>query len=204
VLAARPAKTSSQAPRRHLYDDAFRQALIVLWEAGDRVCGKRLKVLIPLLIEAMERHGHLQLDPSMKTLLLRVSAATIDRLLSAARASANGQRRRRAGVGSAIRRSIPVRTSSDWRNPQPGFLEVDMVEHCGPKDGGRLRAHACADGYCQWLDRVCCHAAAQPVTVVEVLNVVDGRLPFKRGRHRQRIHEPDRLRPLQGPWTGME
>jgi hypothetical protein len=91
VLAAIPAHTSSKAPRRRLYDDAFQQALIVLWEAGDRVCGKRLKVLIPLLIEAMERHGHLQLDPSMRTQLLQVSAATIDRLLSAARASANGQ-----------------------------------------------------------------------------------------------------------------
>src|SRR5258706_590824 len=82
------------------------QALIVLWEAGNRVCGKRLKALIPLLIEAMEQHGHLHPDSSAKALLLRVSAATIDRLLSPARASADGQRRRRTGVGSAIRRSI--------------------------------------------------------------------------------------------------
>jgi hypothetical protein len=34
------------------------QALAVLWEAADRICGQRLRVLIPLLIEAMERHGH--------------------------------------------------------------------------------------------------------------------------------------------------
>jgi hypothetical protein len=42
------------APRNRIYDEAVRQALIVLWEAGDRVCDKRLKVMIPLLIHAME------------------------------------------------------------------------------------------------------------------------------------------------------
>ena len=35
----------------------------MIWEASDRVCGKRLKALAPILVEAMERHGHLQLAP---------------------------------------------------------------------------------------------------------------------------------------------
>lgn len=47
---------------RRLYDDAVRAALIVLWEASDRICGKRLKPLIPILIPALERHGHLKLE----------------------------------------------------------------------------------------------------------------------------------------------
>jgi hypothetical protein len=45
--------------RNRLYDEAVRQALTMLWEAADRVCGKRLKALIPTLLDAMERHGHL-------------------------------------------------------------------------------------------------------------------------------------------------
>ena len=44
---------------RRIYDDAVREALVVLWEASDRICGKRLKALMPTLVEAMERHGHL-------------------------------------------------------------------------------------------------------------------------------------------------
>lgn len=48
---------------RRVYDDAVREALIVAWEASDRVCGKRLRALLPVLVEAMERHGHLQLAP---------------------------------------------------------------------------------------------------------------------------------------------
>jgi len=40
-------------PGRRLYDDAAREALIVIWEASDRVCGKRLRALMPILVEAM-------------------------------------------------------------------------------------------------------------------------------------------------------
>ena len=71
--------------RNRVYDEAVAQALTVLWEAADRVCGKRLKPLIPMLVDAMERHGHLDLDPVIKTKILQVSAATIDRVLAASR-----------------------------------------------------------------------------------------------------------------------
>lgn len=47
-------------PRSRVYDEAVRSALTILWEAADRVCGKRLKAAMPPLVEAMERHGHLQ------------------------------------------------------------------------------------------------------------------------------------------------
>jgi hypothetical protein len=33
--------------RPRVYDEAVRQALVVLWEASDRVCGKRLRALLP-------------------------------------------------------------------------------------------------------------------------------------------------------------
>ena len=79
----------------------------------------------------MERHGHLDLDVEIKVKLLQVSAATIDRATGDAWSRVDGQRKRRTSVGAAIRRSIPVRTFSDWRDPPPGFLEVDMVEHYG-------------------------------------------------------------------------
>ena len=53
-----------KAPRSksRIYNEAVRESLIVLWEAADRICGKRLKPLIPLLVETMERHGHLQVE----------------------------------------------------------------------------------------------------------------------------------------------
>ena len=88
-----------------VYDEAVAQALTVLWEAADRVCGKRLKPLIPMLVDAMERHGHLDLDPVIRTKVLQVSAATIDRVLAPARAHIDGQRKRRNGVRAWAQRS---------------------------------------------------------------------------------------------------
>jgi hypothetical protein len=87
----------SAKPRRRerLYDEAVHQALAVLWETADRICGKRLRVLIPVLIEAMERHGHLQLDPVVKSRLRDISASTIDRLLRPQREATGRVRRRR-------------------------------------------------------------------------------------------------------------
>ena len=47
---------------RRIYDEAVREAVILVWEASDRICGKRLKAALPHLVESMERHGHLDLD----------------------------------------------------------------------------------------------------------------------------------------------
>jgi len=179
VLAGKPSPSEPKAPRYREYDETFRQKLIVLWEAGDRLCGKRLKVLIPSLIAAMEKHGHLQLDLPMKQRLVKVSAATIDRLLIDVRASAGANVRRRSGVGSAIRRSIPVRTFSDWRNPPPGYFEVDMVEHCGPKtEGDYAHTLVLTDVSSGWTECVAMPVRDQSV-IVEALTVVDAVLPFE-------------------------
>lgn len=105
-------------PFRRIYDDAVREALIVLWETSDRICGKRLRPLIPMLMTSMERHGHLALDAGVRTRLAAISAATIDRILApvrAAQASPRGRRRaapRRRWRSGAAFRCGPSRTGA--------------------------------------------------------------------------------------------
>ena len=126
-----PAKAQGVRPKRRIYDEAVRTALIVLWEASDRLCGKRLRPLMPILLEAMERHGHLDMAPEVKTKLAAMSAATIDRALRDVKAGSQAPKRR--GVaGTALRRSIPIRTFDDWDDPAPGHIEADLVSHSGP------------------------------------------------------------------------
>src|SRR5689334_21710943 len=122
-------------PGRRVDDDAVREALIVVWEASDRICGKRLRPLVPILLEAMERHGHIHLVPEVRTRLLAMSAATIDRALRDIRQQAGAATRRRSAPSAAIRRSVPVRTFADWDDPPPGFVEADLVAHSGPEIG---------------------------------------------------------------------
>src|SRR4051794_38931844 len=81
LRAGQPSRRSGPRLGRRAYDDATRGALIVIWEASDRICGKRLRPLVPDLVEAMERHGHLQLAPEVRIGVLAMSAATIDRAL---------------------------------------------------------------------------------------------------------------------------
>lgn len=129
-------KRRDPRPERRIYDGAVREALVVIWEASDRVCGKRLRPLVPMLIEAMERHGHLQLAAEVRAGLLAMSAATIDRALREVKERSGGRNRRRAPPSAAVRRSVAVRTFEGWDDPSPGFVEADLVAHSGPSARG--------------------------------------------------------------------
>ncbi|MBR0777228.1 hypothetical protein JQ625_20505 [Bradyrhizobium diazoefficiens] len=131
-----PEEVEATRKRRRRYGATIKDALTALWEASDRVCGKRLKVMIPTLLPALEQHGRLQLGQLDRDRVLAISAATIDRLLVDVKIAASGGRRRRAGFYSAIRREVPIRTFNDWNSPVPGFCEVDMVAHGGTSVAG--------------------------------------------------------------------
>lgn len=161
---------------RRIYDDAVREALVVLWEASDRICGKRLKALMPTLVPAMERHGHLQLGPEIRAGLLAMSAATIDRSLREIRERSGGGRRRRA-TPSPVRTSIPVRTFSDY-DPPPGFAEADRVAHSGrvPK-GSFVQTLVVTDVATGWTE--CAPVLYREQTLLrEVLGEVRRLMPF--------------------------
>ena len=129
-----PEPPLKRAGRPRLYDQAVQQALVTLWEASDRVCGKRLKALLPLLLAALEKPGHLAVDPTVKTSLWALSAATMDRLLAPTRAVACGRRKRRAP--SQLRRKMPLRTFAEWGGARIGEMEIDLVAHCGSMVSG--------------------------------------------------------------------
>jgi integrase-like protein len=135
VLNNAPAPKRRQTRQRSsLYDEAVRGALIVLWEASDRVCGKRLRALLPILLPALERNGHLKLDEQIRPKILSMSAATIDRLLRMPKSAMRTKKAPR--VVPEPRRRIKTRTFADWNEPPPGSMEMDLVAHCGEVNRG--------------------------------------------------------------------
>jgi hypothetical protein len=74
-----------ERPCVFVYDEAVDESLVVLWEASDRICGMRLKAAVPLLLDAMEKHGHMIVDESVRSQLLAMSASSIDRPLRSIR-----------------------------------------------------------------------------------------------------------------------
>ncbi|KIG16813.1 Mobile element protein [Enhygromyxa salina] len=132
-------KTNNPKRGRRVYDDAVRAVLLVLWEASDRVCGRRLRAAIPELLTAMEHHGHIDLADDIREQLLGMSAATIDRALIPARAGRKKLgHRKRVSSAASVKASVPVRTFADWSDPPPGFFEIDFVVHGGGSAAGRF------------------------------------------------------------------
>ncbi len=147
-----------------VYDEAVRTALTVIWEAADRICGKRLKALIPIMIGAMERHGHLKLELELRQRVLSVSAATIDRILRPVRQGA-GTRRKRRQV-KKVAKEIAIKTFSDWDEPEPGFLEIDFVVHGGGSMAGEYLHTLVATDVCSgWTEGVPLLAREQSLVI---------------------------------------
>jgi site-specific recombinase XerD len=122
---------------RRRYGPEVEEALVLVWNTLNRICAKRLVPFLPDILETLEEGGHLELNEEHRRLLLSMSAATADRLLQAHRYThPHGLTTTKAG--SLLKQQIPIRTFAQWDEARPGFLEVDLVAHCG----GRLQ-----DGY---------------------------------------------------------
>lgn len=162
--------------RPSLYDEAARAALIVLWEASDRVCGKRLRALLPILLPALERNGHLHLHEPMRQKILVMSASTIDRLLRVPRDATRLKKARRAMP--AARRRVPVRTFADWNEPPPGSMEMDLVAHCGDVNcGSYVNSLVVTDIASGWTEAAPL-VVRESGLVVETLDRIRQGLPF--------------------------
>ena len=183
VAVAEPGGSLLQPDKPHhrrRYGPEVLEALVPLWEASDRLCGKRLQALLPLLVESLESHGHLSLDPAVRESVLAISSATIDRLLSPIRKQSGGNGwRRPPRAYSAVRRRVPVRTFKGWEDhSDPGWLEIDLVAHCGGRMEGRflwtLVATDIATGWSESLPIVMRDGAV----VLTALQLIRRQLPF--------------------------
>ena len=117
--------------RSRRYDAAVLAALRRIWMIMDCICGKRLAPVLPEIIAVLERHGELQLIPATRGKLGAISAASIDRLLTAERRRLNVRGRSGTKPGTLLKHQIPIRTFAEWDQTQPGFVEIDLVGHDG-------------------------------------------------------------------------
>ena len=128
-------KLTIERPRPPRYGAEVQEALHLAWTAANHICAKRLIPFLPTLVESLERHGHLQLSEPCREQLLAMSPATADRILGPAR------KQERHGIattrsGTLLKKQIPVRTFAEWNDVTPGFMEADLVAHCGPSAEG--------------------------------------------------------------------
>jgi predicted RNA binding protein YcfA (HicA-like mRNA interferase family) len=178
VLTAQGYTQRGRPVGHRIYQEAVKEALIVLWEASDRICGKRLKALLPLLVEAMKRHGHLHLQEGVKKQVLAISAATIDRLLRPVREKASGGRKKKSIQLNRVRKIVAVRTFADWEGVGPGYMEMDMVVHCGARlVGSFVHSLVLTDVASGWTECLALPVREQGL-IVEAITGLRPKLPF--------------------------
>jgi hypothetical protein len=116
-------------PRK--YSNEVVVALKTVWEAGDRLCSKRLHPFLPEMVRILSKDGESQMMGAVGAQLCRMSPSTIDRRLRPYRQQGGRRPFSTTRPGSLLKSSIPIRTFTDWEENRPGYLEVDTVAHCG-------------------------------------------------------------------------
>lgn len=111
-------------------------ALRVAAEASGWICGKRLAPFLGELVPALEAEGVLRLEPADREHLLQLSAATIDRRLRLFRLQRRPQGLGTTKPGTLLKQQVPVQTYTPWEEQRPGFVEIDLVAHCGMSTAG--------------------------------------------------------------------
>lgn len=117
--------------RRATYDEPVVKTLVQVWRIMDYICGKRLAPVLGEIVERLQRHNELRCDAATGKKLVRMSAATIDRLLRPERQKYQLKGRSHTRPGTLLKHQIPMRTFNEWDEQQPGFLEFDLVGHDG-------------------------------------------------------------------------
>lgn len=132
-----------------------------------------------MLLDALERHGHLRLHGGVRDRLLAASPATLDRLLAPTRLAVRGGPGRQAKTPSPLRRAIPVRTFADWNAPLPGYMEADLVAHCGgDASGSFVNTLTLTDIASGWTECVAL-VVREATLVAEAITQLRASLPFR-------------------------
>ncbi|HXR66258.1 MAG TPA: hypothetical protein VN729_10045 [Ktedonobacteraceae bacterium] len=123
-------KQAIQRPRLPFYGSEVQQALFLAWKATRYVCAQRLMPFLPEMIPLLERCGHLGLTEEHRSQLLAMSSTAARRFLRTQRKpTPHGLSTTQAGP--LLKHQIPIRLFHQWDDLRPGFLEADLVAHCG-------------------------------------------------------------------------
>ena len=123
--------------RKKLYGAEIEAPLAKLWGIFDFPCGQRLKPCITEELERLRSFGEINVADEVAVKLLRISPATIDRKLARPRKAERQRRFSTTRPGSLLKKKIPIRLT-DWDTSTIGFLETDLVAHCGSSAFGQF------------------------------------------------------------------
>lgn len=165
--------------RQRHYDKNILNVLRSIWMISDYLCGKRLAPLLKEIIPQLEKFREIKLDAKMRKKLLKISPATIDRVLRVDKKKLMLKSRARTKPGTLLKHQIPIRTFSEWDELRPGFAEIDLVGHDGGDAHGEFAYTLnLTDVYTGWAEMEAIRNRAQKWAFEAITNI-EARLPFR-------------------------
>jgi hypothetical protein len=131
-----PPPRAGHGGRPQRYPATLIGTLRVAWEASGGLCGKRLAPFLGELLPALAAEGAIHLTATDQERLAQISAATIDRRLRPFRAQLRPHGFGTTKPGTLLKRQVPVHTFTSWDEQRLGFVEIDLVAHCGTSTAG--------------------------------------------------------------------
>jgi hypothetical protein len=171
-------RRTAKRKKPKVYDSAVEEALKKIWYIMDCICGKRLAPVLREIVRRLERFREIRLSEDVRKKLYRISAASIDRLLSKERRRHQIKSRGNTKPGTLLKNQIPIRTFSDWNEQKPGFVEIDLVGHDrGDNHGEYAQTLDVTDICTTWTETEAVRNKAQQ-WVFDALKDIRQRMPF--------------------------
>jgi hypothetical protein len=126
------------AKRRCIYDQAVRNEILFLWDCFDQMCGKRLVAMLPDLLPVLVQRSRIRTDEAIYEKLSRISAATVDRMLTEERKKRRLKGHTHTKPSSILKSQIPILISSELNRTVAGHYQIDLVGHEGGNPNGHF------------------------------------------------------------------
>jgi hypothetical protein len=144
----------------------------------DFACGKRLAAGMNDILDALIKFGEISCTEEVEQKLRTISASTIDRLLVNDREKMKLRGISTTKPGTLLKNNIPLRLGTEWDDAIPGYVEIDLVAHCGASTAGEYINTLDVTDICTcWTEPIAVINKAQK-HVFEGLMIVEGRQPF--------------------------
>lgn len=162
--------------RETVYSSITLSILKAIWEAAGWPWSVRLKALLQLWLPWAKKR--FQITPETEKQLLSISTATIDRRLKPIKNRIKKRIFSTTRPGTLLKNMIPIKTHS-WNIRRPGFLEVDIVAHCGSSlSGDFVNSLNTVDILTGWTETRAILGKSQ-FAAFSALNEIKDSLPFK-------------------------
>lgn len=155
ILNASPSEkreSSRKHPGHVLYQSKTIDIAEAIWKASGYLCGARLKEAIPLWLPSARKRFHA--TPQIEKELRSISSRQLDNRLAERKKQFKKRIYKVTRPGYLLKAMIPIRTSN-WDIKLPGYMEIDLVAHCGSSNEGQyIHTLNATDIQTGWVERV--------------------------------------------------